>query len=217
MELHQIESFLASADPQDRLKALVELRKHEPQDVVPLLTEHLHDKEFVVRSFVAMGLGYKQTEAGFAALLNLIEHDRDPNVVAEAANSLEKYGDRAIPHLTKLFEHNSHWLVRQSIFAALEEVTPEIRLQLCRWGWQGTDIVVQHNAIANLGRLQDTPQATEALALILEAAVADAPMLRAQAARVLPGFDGPAAQAALAELRQDDNLQVVGATLESLL
>ena len=217
MELHQIESFLESADPQDRLKALVELRKHEPQDVVPLLTQHLHDKEFVVRSFVAMGLGYKQTEAGFEALLNLIEHDRDPNVVAEAANSLEKYGDRAVPYLTKLFEQNSHWLVRQSIFAALEEVAPEIRLQLCRLGWQGEDIVVQHNAIANLGRLQGTPQATEALGIILEAAVSDTPMLRAQAARVLVGFDAPAAKAALAELRQDDNLRVVGATLESLL
>ena len=217
MELHQIESFLESADPQDRLKALVALRKHEPQDVVPLLTQHLHDKEFVVRSFVAMGLGYKQTEAGFEALLNLIEHDQDPNVVAEAANSLEKYGDRAVPYLTQLFERNSHWLVRQSIFAALEEVQPEIRLQLCRWGWQGEDIVVQHNAIANLGRLQNTSQATEALAIILEAAVSDTPMLRAQAARVLPGFDAPAVQAAMSELRQDDNLRVVGATLESLL
>ena len=217
MELTQIQSFLESANPRYRMKAMVELRNHEPEVVVPLLKQRMYDKEFVVRSFVAMGLGYKQTAEGFEALLTLIEHDRDPNVVAEAANSLEKYGDRAIPYLVQLFEQNTHWLVRQSIFAALEGVSPDVMLQLCRWGWEGEDLVVRYNAIANLAQLQGTSQGTEALGLLLEAAVAEVPMLRAQAARTLKHFDDPQAKAALMELRQDTNLRVVGATLESLL
>lgn len=217
MELTQIQSFLESADPQARMKAMVELRKHEPEVVVPLLTQRMYDQEFVVRSFVAMGLGYKQTEEGFDALLMLIATDRDPNVVAEAANSLEKYGDRAVPHLVQLFEQNSHWLVRQSIFAALENAQPDVILQLCRWGRADKDLTVQYNAIANLAKLLGTPQEPDALALLLEAAVAEAPMLRTQAARTLQYFDDLRAKAALMELRQDSNMRVVGAALESLL
>ena len=217
MELNQIQSFLESADPQSRMKAMVELRQHTPEIVVPLLKQRMYDKEFVIRSFVAMGLGYKQTEEGFDALLSLITTDRDPNVVAEAANSLEKYGDRAIPHLVKLFEENTHWLVRQSIFAALETAQPEVKLQLCSWGWEGEDLVVQHSAIANLAALHGTAEAGEALAILLEAAVSVTPMIRAQAARTLQYFDNPQAKAALLELRQDANLRVVGATLESLV
>ncbi|MEM6836007.1 MAG: HEAT repeat domain-containing protein [Cyanobacteria bacterium P01_C01_bin.120] len=217
MELTQIQSLLESGDPQSRMKAMVELRKHEPEVVVPLLKQRMFDKEFIVRSFVAMGLGNKQTEEGFEALLTLINTDQDPNVVAEAANSLEKYGDRAVPHLVELFKQNSHWLVRQSILAALGGASPEVVIQLSRWSWEGDDLAVQYNAIANLGQLSGTPYATAALAILLEAAIDEAPMLRAQAARVLPRFDDPQAKAALLELRQDSSSQVVGATLESLL
>lgn len=217
MELTQIQSFLESADPQSRMKAMVELRQHTPEVVVPLLKQRMYDKEFVIRSFVAMGLGYKQTEEGFDALVTLITTDRDPNVVAEAANSLEKYGDRAIPHLVQLFEQNTHWLVRQSIFAALETASPEVKLQLCRWGWEGKDLVVQGSAISNLSTLVGTPQAPDALAILLEAVVSETPMIRAQTARTLKHFDDPQAKAALLELRQDTNMRVVGATLESLL
>lgn len=218
MDFQQIESYLESPNPQTRMKALVELRNHAPELVVPLLKQRMYDKEFVVRSFVAMGLGNKQTDEGFEALLALIEHDNDSNVVAEAANSLAKFGDRALPHLTKLFEQNSHWLVRQSIFAALEGAAPpETLLQLCRWGLEGEDLVVRSSAIANLGQLSETAQAEDALAILLNAAIADIAMLRAQAARTLKDFDDPRAKAALSELRHDSNLRVVGAAMESLL
>ncbi|NER78751.1 MAG: HEAT repeat domain-containing protein [Leptolyngbya sp. SIO1D8] len=218
MELQQIKSYLASPNPQNRMKALVELRHHDPEVVVPLLKQRMYDKEFVVRSFVAMGLGNKQTDEGFDALLSLIENDHDSNVVAEAANSLAKFGDRAYSHLIKLFERNSHWLVRQSIFAVLgTELLPESLLWICRCGFEGEDLVVQHASLSIVGRLQGTPQEPEALEILLEAATADAAMLRAQAARSLQGFEQPQAQAALRKLRQDANFQVVGAALESLL
>jgi HEAT repeat protein len=217
MELQQIEAYLESPNPQNRMKAMVELRNHHPEVVVPLLKQRIHDQEFIVRSFVAMGLGHKQTEEGFEALLSLIKTEQDPNVVAEAANSLEKFGDRAIPYLVTLFEHNAHWLVRQSIFAALEGTQPDILWQLCSWGWAGEDLVVRCNAIANLVQLRGTSHHNAALALLLDASRAEVDMIRAQAARTLKSFDHPDARAALAELRQDSSLRVVGAALESLL
>ncbi|MEO1209048.1 MAG: HEAT repeat domain-containing protein [Cyanobacteria bacterium J06638_20] len=218
MEFNKIEAYLDSPDPQSRMKALVQLREHDADKVVPLLKRRMYDKEFVVRSFVAMGLGNKQTEEGFNALLDLINNDRDPNVVAEAANSLAKFGDRATPHLVTLFEQNDHWLIRQSIFAAFDGAAhPELLLKLCRWGFEGDDLVVQNSAIAQLGQLANTPQASEALALLCQGAVSDAGMIRAQTARVLQYFDDPQAKAALIELRQDSNMRVVGATLEGLL
>ena len=51
----------------------------------------LKDPEFLVRSFVAMGLGNKRSDESYAALLNLMQFDKDPNVRAEASNSLSKY------------------------------------------------------------------------------------------------------------------------------
>ena len=219
MNFQEIESYLESPNPQARMKALVELRHHEPDVVVPLLKQRMYDKEFVVRSFVAMGLGNKQTEEGFQALLALIEYDSDPNVVAEAANSLAKFGDRAYPHLIELFEQNTHWLIRQSIFGALEDVTePGIWLRLCRAGLDGEDLVVQSTAIVMLSQLHNTEYRDTALDLLLIAAVADTAMIRAQTARTLKDFaDDPRASAVLSKLRQDPNLRVVGAAMESLL
>jgi HEAT repeat protein len=218
MELHQIETYLDSPNPQNRMKAITELRHYEPDLVVPLLKRRMYDQEFVIRSFVAMGLGYKQTDEAFELLLNLIEHDRDYNVRAEAANSLAKYGERAIPHLVKLFRQDSHWLVRYSIFAAIDLTKhPEILLKLCIWGLKGNDPIVQQSASANLGQLAKTPQAGSALELLLCCANSSAGAIRAQVARVLRYFDDPRAQTALMKLRQDPDHRVVGATFEGLV
>ena len=90
MQINEIKAFLDSPDPQNRIKAIIELRNHPANVVVPLLKQRIYDKEFVIRSYVAMGLGYKMTDEGFDILLNLIDNDADPNVKAEAANSLSK-------------------------------------------------------------------------------------------------------------------------------
>ncbi len=73
MELHQIETYLDSPNPQNRMKAITELRHYEPVLVVPLLKRRMYDQEFVIRSFVAMGLGDQQTDEAFELLVNLIE------------------------------------------------------------------------------------------------------------------------------------------------
>ena len=218
MELHQIETYLESPNPQNRMKAITELRHYEPSLVVPLLKRRMDDREFIIRSFVAMGLGFKRTDEGFELLLNLIEHDRDYNVRAEAANSLAKYGEQSIPHLVKLFQKDSHWLVRQSIFAAIDLTDyPELLWELSVLGFKGEDPVVKLTAISNLGQLAETTQASSALELLLLAANSEKAVIRAQVARVLKHFNDPKAQAALMKLRQDSDYRVVAATLEGLV
>ncbi len=218
MELSQIKAFLDSPNPQNRMKAIVELRNHTPSVVVPLLKQRMYDKEFVIRSFVAMGLGYKRTNEGFQSLLDLIENDGDPNVKAEAANSLANYGEKATPHLVELFRSEPHWLVRQSIFAVFDEIgSPDIFLQLSKWGLQGDDLVVKLAAITYLGKLRKTPYEQEAVDLLFELSTAETAAIRVQVARVLGSFEDPKAKAALAELRHDRDHRVVGATLEGMI
>ncbi|MEM8809565.1 MAG: HEAT repeat domain-containing protein [Cyanobacteria bacterium P01_G01_bin.38] len=218
MNLPQIESFLDSPNPQSRMKAITELRHHEPAIVVPLLKRRMHDQQFLVRSFVAKGLGHKRNEEAFEALLSIIAHETDPNVVAEAANSLSKFVPQAMSHLVTLFEQNSHWLIRQSIFATFEDLeAPDALLKLCRLGLNGNDVTVKLSAIANLGRLKETSYSSEALNITLETAADNNGLVRARAARTLRYFGGQAAQAALVKLQQDSDSRVVRAALEGLL
>ncbi len=218
MELHQIETYLESPNPQERMKAITELRHYSPPLVVPLLKRRMYDREFMIRSFVAMGLGFKRTDEAFELLVNIIENDKDYNVRAEAANSLAKYGEQSIPHLVKLFQQDSHWLVRQSIFAAINLTEhPEILLDLSILGLKGEDPVVKLTAIASLGQLAGTAQVSSALELLLEAANSEKAVIRAEVARALKDFAEPRAEAALMKLRQDSDYRVVGATLETLV
>ena len=218
MELHQIETYLESPNPQKRMKAITELRNYEPPLVVPLLKRRMYDQEFMIRSFVAMGLGFKRTEEAFELLVKIMENDKDYNVRAEAANSLAKYGEQSIPHLVKLFQQDSHWLVRQSIFAAIDlSQHPEILLDLSILGIQGEDPVVKLTAISNLGQLANTAQQALALELLLETANSQKAIIRAQVARTLKYFADPKAEATLLQLRQDSDYRVVGATLETLV
>ncbi len=218
MELSQIKEYLDSPNPQNRMKAIVELRNQNPSVVVPLLKQRMYDKEFVIRSFVARGLGYKRTDEGFRSLLDLIENDQDPNVKAEAANSLANYGEKATPHLIELFRSEPHWLVRHSILAVMDEIgPPDVLLQLSDWGLEGDDLVVKLASIACLGKLEGTPYEQEAIDLLYELSTAETVAIRAQVARVLGSFDGLKAKAALAELRHDPDHRVVGATLEGMM
>ena len=218
MELHQIETYIDSPDPQNRMKAITELRKYEPDLVVPLLKRRMFDQEFVIRSFVAMGLGFKRTDEAFELLLDLIEQERDYNVRAEAASSLAKYGEGAIPHLVKLFKQDSNWLIRYSILAAIDLTNyPELLLDLCVVGLKGEDPVVRQAALASLEKLAKTPQEDLALELLLATAKSEQGEIRAQVARVLRYFEDPKAQTALKNLRQDADYRVVGATLEGLV
>ena len=218
MELQQIESHLQHSDYQYRIKAIAALRDYPSEVAIPLLTKHILDEEFLVRTFVARELGQQKAADAFAGLLELIMFDNTPNVRAEAANSLSLFGQIAAPHLLQSFVRDDHWLVRISIFAALVEMDcPEVLLEVCQVGIAGEDRPVQEAAIDALGSLAKSEQKDQALAQLLALKVAEAPYLRARSASALKHFDTPAAKDALVELRADPDHKVVGAAMEPLL
>jgi HEAT repeat protein len=218
MELNKIEAYLGSNDSQERLKAIVELRNYESPIAVPLLLTKVRDREFIVRSYVAMGLGRKRSETAFEALLELAGGDRDPNVRSQAANSLSFYGEVAIPHLVEIFRQDENWLVRRSILAALTEFNcPEELFEVCACGLKGEDPTVQEASITTMVLLAGTNKHNEALEKLLS--LVDSPLwtIRASVAKTLGKFKDESAQAALMKLRQDEDSRVVAAVLENLL
>lgn len=218
MELSDIKRVLANSDSQKRLKGIVALKDYDADIASPLLLSRTGDTAFLVRSFVAMGLGRKRSEAGFAALLNMMHTDPDHNVQAEAANSLAMYGDTAIVHLVNTFHTNHHWLVRRSILAAMIDLnSPVDMLDLCLTALQDTDLTLINAGIDHLSTLAKTDQAEAALTAILSFKTADSWHARMHAAYALKSFEQPAAKDALVELRQDQHHKVVAAALEGLV
>ncbi len=218
MELDRIKTYLSSEDSHDRLKALTELRQYEAEVAVPLLQSRLNDPEFIVRSFVAMGLGRKQTDAAFTSLLEMLESDRDYNVRAEAASSLALYGDVAIAHLVQAFRQNEHWLIRRSILASMQDLPPSAEFyDVCEMALADRDVTVSDSAIDGLGMLARSSQKEMALAQLLRLTTAKWWHTRYRLALALKHFDDPRATTALQELGRDEDHRVVGATLERLL
>lgn len=87
MELSDIQAILKHPDSQERLKGIVALKDYDAETASPLLLSKKNDPAFLVRSFVAMGLGRKRSDTGFEALMAMIDNDPDANVRAEASNS----------------------------------------------------------------------------------------------------------------------------------
>lgn len=218
MKLPDIEAGLKNADFQYRIKAIAALKNYAADLAVPILLAQLQDPEFLVRSFVAMGLGKQQTAESFAALLQMIKFDNTPSVRAEAANSLSLFGRVAASHLVQAAFQDDHWLVRRSIMAALADLDCHAELyEVSLQALNGEDETVQQAAIDALGTLANTPQRPEALQAILTHAQDEAWRTRMQVAYALKQFDHPEARTTLAHLRQDPEHRVAGAALENLL
>lgn len=218
MEIEQIKASLESSNSQERLRAVTALRHYNTGLAVPLLVGAMGDREFIVRSFIAMGLGKKRNADAFNALLELVNFDTDANVRAEAANSLSLFGQVSLPHLVKVFKQDNHWLVRRSILAAMVEMHCDEELfEVCVCGLRGDDSTVREASLEGLGLFVDTAKEQEALNHILSLANNPKWRIRARVAKTLAKFSTPQAQEALLQLRQDENYRVVGATLESLV
>lgn len=218
MDLDQIKASLSSTNPQARMKAIQELRNYETDIAVPLLEAQIKDKAFLVRSFVAMGLGKKQNADSFAALLEMMKFDSDPNVRAEAANSLSFFGDVAASHLALMFERDEHWLVRRSIIAALADLnSPEEFYDVCILGLQGEDRTVIESCINCLSRFANTNKQEAALQHLLSLVQDRQWRIRVQVAKSLGKFKLPQAMDALNQLKTDNDHRVVAAVLESLV
>jgi HEAT repeat protein len=218
MELHQIETDLKNPDFQYRLKAIAALKDYPSEVAIPFLTAHLKDPEFLVRTFVAIGLGKQKTSESFAALLQIMRFDNTPNVRAEAANSLSLFGRVAASHLVQAFFKDDHWLIRRSILAALVELEcPEELLEVCTQALAGEDPSVREAAVDALGSLAGSRQHATALSQLLSLQNSEFEYIRIHVAYALKQFSDPEAKAALAQLRQDKDHQVVGAALENLV
>ena len=218
MDIQQIKNALNDEDPQRRMQGIRELRNWEADVAAPLLLNHVNDSEFLVRSFVAMGLGRKQSEEAFQALLTMIQQDSDPNVRAEAANSLSFYGDVAVAHLRKMYESDNHWLVRRSIIAAIVDLkSPQELLEICEIGLAGEDEPVMESCLSALGLLAESPQESAALNLLLAFTDDESWRIRLQVAKSLGRYQDKKAIAALAQLKTDPDHRVVGAVLESMI
>ena len=218
MNIEQIKDALADSNPQQRMKGIRELRNYESDVAAPLLLNHVKDQEFLVRSFVAMGLGRKKSESAFNALLEMMTADSDPNVRSEAANSLSFYGDRAIPYLRKMYEEDNHWLVRRSIIAAMADLhAPQELLEICAIGLEGDDETVMESCLNCLSLFARTELKESALQLLLTWAEDKSWRIRLQVAKSLGQYQDKKAIATLNKLKQDENHRVVGAVLESLL
>ena len=218
MNIEQIKNALEDSNPQERMRGIRELRNYESDIATPLLLNHVKDQEFLVRSFVAMGLGRKRSSDSFEALLKMMKSDTDPNVRSEAANSLSFYGDEAVPHLRKMYEEDNHWLVRRSIIAALADLhAPQELLEICDIGLKGDDQPVMESCISCLGLFSQTEQEESALELLFPWAKDESWRIRLQVAKALGKYQNDKAIATLHELKQDKDHRVVGAVLESLL
>ncbi|MEM9806962.1 MAG: HEAT repeat domain-containing protein [Cyanobacteria bacterium P01_D01_bin.56] len=218
MEISDIKTILADSDSQKRLRGIVALKDYDAEVASPLLLSIKDDPAFLVRSFVAMGLGRKRSTEGFDALLFMVNEDADPNVQAEASNSLAMYGEAAIPHLVKTFHVNRNWLVRRSILAAMIDLeSPAEMLEICQIAINDSDLTVLNAGIDHLSTLAKTDQSENALSAILPFRTAENWHTRMHVAYALKQFEQPSAQTALTELRQDSHHKVVAAALEGLL
>ena len=218
MDLPQIKENLKESDPQLRMKAITELRSCNGTVAVPLLLSVTKDPDFLVRSFVAMGLGKHRSDDSYEALLEMMKFDKDPNVRAEAANSFSLFGDTSAAELKNVFIKDSNWLVRRSILAALVDLNCRQELfDVCLYGMDGEDLTVRADAIRGLAFLSTTAFRDESLKALLKQVNHPNSYIRITIARALGKFTGDEVTAAISQLRQDENHRVVAAALEGLI
>lgn len=166
-DLEQLRAAIASGDPARAMPALANLREVPAEQAIPLLLLGLEQDTFMIRSLSCAGLGVKQSEAGWEALLQALEHDDDANVRAEAANALASYSvERAWPELLAAFRRDSQWLLRCSVLSALAEqpeIPPAWLLELASLAIGDDDGTVRVGGAEILGRLvHDWPESGEA-------------------------------------------------------
>jgi HEAT repeat protein len=195
---------VASGDPSRAMPAIAGLREVPPDQAIPLLLLGLEQETFMIRSLSCAGLGYKQSQQGWDALVAALRRDEDPNVRAEAANALVSYSlEQAWPLLLEAFGANDHWLVRCSILSAvaeLIEVPGDWLLQLARLAIADGDGTVRVGGAEILGRLI----ADASLGATPDPETGLAPHLASEA------------RAELVRLQQDSDHRVVAAALNGL-
>jgi HEAT repeat protein len=169
-DLAALREAILCGDPSRAMPALVGLREVPPEQAVPLLLLGLEQSMFMVRSLSCAGLGVKQNEAGWQALVAAMQGDEDANVRAEAANALVSHSlERAWPLLRDVFAADQQWLVRCSILSALAEqpaIDPAWLLELASMAITDADGTVRVGGAEILARLVREKGAAEARVLL---------------------------------------------------
>ena len=169
-DLAALREAILCGDPSRAMPALVGLREVPLEQAVPLLLLGLEQSMFMVRSLSCAGLGVKQNEAGWQALVAAMQGDEDANVRAEAANALVSHSfERAWPLLRDVFAADQQWLVRCSILSALAEqpaIDPAWLLELASMAITDADGTVRVGGAEILARLVRDQGAAEARVLL---------------------------------------------------
>jgi len=169
-DLSALREAILCGDPSRAMPALAGLREVAVEQAVPLLLLGLEQSMFMVRSLSCAGLGVKQNEAGWQALVAAMQGDEDANVRAEAANSLVSHSlERAWPLLRDGFAADQQWLVRCSILSALAEqpaIDPAWLLELASMAITDADGTVRVGGAEILARLVREQGAAEARVLL---------------------------------------------------
>ena len=169
-DLAALREAILCGDPSRAMPALVGLREVAVEQAVPLLLLGLEQSMFMVRSLSCAGLGVKQNDAGWQALVVAMQGDEDANVRAEAANSLVSHSlERAWPLLRDGFAADQQWLVRCSILSALAEqpaIDPAWLLELASMAITDADGTVRVGGAEILARLVREQGAAEARVLL---------------------------------------------------
>lgn len=194
MDFDALKEAIASNNPGRARPALASLVQATPEQAEPLLLLGLQQDDMLLRQLSCSGLGHKPTPAGWAPLVQALQHDPEVAVRAEAANALVSHGlAKAWPLLLEAFERDREWLMRCSVLSAVAE-HPEIAadqlLLLAQLAIADADGTVRVGGAELLGRLvREAERASEI----------------AERARV-----------ALQTLQQDSDHRVVAAALNGL-
>lgn len=213
--LEQIKLNLRNNAINKRKMALDELATMSPDVALPILKQLVQDNDFALRRLAVMGLGNHCTEESFQILKQLLKIEQDSNVLAEAANSIFEFGDRAIEPLQQLFTDSDNWLVRQTVISILvDSDNPDILLKVANQALSDRDQTTKETGILALSRLLNTPLKQQAFNIFNTLAEDSYWRTRWRTAISLTASQDVQAKKLLAKLQQDEHYRVVAAALE---
>ncbi|MEM7593052.1 MAG: HEAT repeat domain-containing protein [Cyanobacteria bacterium P01_A01_bin.83] len=212
--LEQITQKLRHQGIYQRKLALDELATTDSDLAILILKELLQNPDFALRKIAVMGLGNHPTAESFQILKETLETEQDPNVLAEAANSLFEFGTRSIETLQQLFINSDNWLVRQTVISILVDSNqPNVLLQVANLAIADQDQTTKETGILALHRLLKTDLKQQALDLFAILSEDDYWRTRWRTAIALNGSRDPQAQKLLSKLQKDTHYRVVAASL----
>ena len=213
--IEQIEINLRADTLKQRKEALDQLAEFPAEIAVPVLQRLVSEKDFGLRRLAVMGFGNYTTEASFQTLNQIIQHEQDPNVLAEAANSIFEFGDRAVSILQHLFEVCNNWLVRQTVISLLVETEHyDTLLSVATLALQDETETVKQTGISALGQLLNSCLKGQAFELLAKLAQDTDWRSRWKVAYALQHSQDLQARGLIAKLQRDENYRVVAAALE---